>query len=174
MEEDISELEEWQNKVLYREWREIQKQEDPERKNHDLHLICSRCGDEQSCRCNKPKRKFYGLCDMCAGYGTTKKDGNMRGNIEDHPTIKAWTKQAKGMGACIQCQHPWYDGICSCGMAEKKLHKFLTVTLLPLVARLHKEGWLFKYERTVAQRMLKVTTEKETFLPKKKLQKLWE
>jgi len=28
--------------------------------------------------------------------------------------IKLYIKLAKKMGWCIQCQHPWYDGLCEC------------------------------------------------------------
>jgi len=101
------------------------------------------------------------------------REGHMRGDIEDHPTIKAWARQAKAIGACIQCQHPWYDGMCSCGRSSD-FNNMIQNMILPMVVKLHKEGWLFKDERTVARRMLKVKAEKETFLPKKKLQKLWE
>ncbi len=45
---------------------EIVDREDPNATNHDLHLICVECGTEQTCRCSKPKRDFYGLCNKCA------------------------------------------------------------------------------------------------------------
>jgi hypothetical protein len=50
-------------------WFELQNELDPGGVNHDLTLICTRCGNTQTCRCSKPKRKVYGLCHKCAGIG---------------------------------------------------------------------------------------------------------
>ena len=36
-------------------------------------------------------------------------------NYLDRRSIIAHSLQAKIEGKCIQCQHPWYDGTCSCG-----------------------------------------------------------
>ncbi len=47
-------------------WKEIQDKEDPEGKNHDLHLTCIKCNNSRTCRCSKPKRKFEGICDKCS------------------------------------------------------------------------------------------------------------
>ncbi len=46
-------------------WAQIQDEEDPEGKNHDLKLICVKCANTRTCRCSKPKREFKGLCDEC-------------------------------------------------------------------------------------------------------------
>jgi len=31
------------------------------------------------------------------------------------PKVQEHIRKAKDDGKCVQCQHPWYDGICSCG-----------------------------------------------------------
>lgn len=46
-------------------WNEIKNREDPNGKNHDLRLICVKCGNSCTCRCSKPKREFKGICDEC-------------------------------------------------------------------------------------------------------------
>ena len=38
----------------------------------------------------------------------------MMQKINYHYLIRAWAKYAKENGGCIQCQHPWYDGLCDC------------------------------------------------------------
>jgi hypothetical protein len=46
-------------------WAKIRDEEDPEGKNHDLSLHCVECGESDTCKCSKPKRKFEGVCDKC-------------------------------------------------------------------------------------------------------------
>ena len=48
-------------------WFEIKNEQDPDGKHHDLRLTCIKCGNSQTCKCSKPKRKFEGLCYDCAG-----------------------------------------------------------------------------------------------------------
>ena len=48
-------------------FREIREKEDPGGTNHDLRLICVKCGGSQTCRCTKPKREFKGVCPYCTG-----------------------------------------------------------------------------------------------------------
>ena len=48
-----------------RTWRMIEDIMDPDGKQHDLRLKCVRCGNEQTCRCSKSKRKFLGICNSC-------------------------------------------------------------------------------------------------------------
>jgi sulfate adenylyltransferase subunit 1 (EFTu-like GTPase family) len=31
--------------------------------------------------------------------------------------IKEYSAKTKKQGKCIQCQHPWYDGLCECGLS---------------------------------------------------------
>lgn len=47
-------------------WESIRRREDPEGKKHDITLVCPKCGNQSSCRCMKPKRKFEGICPDCA------------------------------------------------------------------------------------------------------------
>jgi len=49
-----------------RTWGMIEKTLDPDGKNHDLTLECVKCGNKQTCRCSKPKRKFLGVCPNCS------------------------------------------------------------------------------------------------------------
>lgn len=44
---------------------QIQEEQDPGGVNHDLRLICVKCGNQQTCRCGKPKREFHGICQDC-------------------------------------------------------------------------------------------------------------
>jgi hypothetical protein len=46
-------------------WEQIRNEQDPSGKNHDLRLICVKCGTTETCRCMKPKREFKGICDDC-------------------------------------------------------------------------------------------------------------
>lgn len=41
-----------------RTWEQI---EDPKGEHHDLRLICTICGNEQTCRCSKPKGSLGGF-----------------------------------------------------------------------------------------------------------------
>ena len=50
-------------------WRQIEDEQDPDGKNHDLKLTCTKCGKSQTCRCSKPKRTFYGICPSCVEKG---------------------------------------------------------------------------------------------------------
>lgn len=52
---------------VYKSWKQIQNEEDPMGHNHDLRLTCVKCGNEETCRCSKPKRKFFGICGNCMG-----------------------------------------------------------------------------------------------------------
>jgi hypothetical protein len=49
------------------------------------------------------------------------------GTVEEDPRIKRWVEKVKENGGCIQCQHPWYDGLCTCpggnGCGWVKLHR---------------------------------------------------
>ena len=47
-------------------WNQIRDELDPDGTKHDLTLICDRCGNSQTCRCPKPKRKVHGICMNCA------------------------------------------------------------------------------------------------------------
>jgi hypothetical protein len=47
-------------------FQEIRDQHDPDGKQHDLRLICVKCGTSETCRCSKPKRKFEGICRNCS------------------------------------------------------------------------------------------------------------
>lgn len=47
-------------------WDQIRAEHDPDGKQHDLRLTCSRCGNSQTCRCSKPKKHFSGICPTCA------------------------------------------------------------------------------------------------------------
>jgi len=46
-------------------WDEIRKEEDPTGKKHDLCLVCTKCGNKETCKCSQPKRTFYGVCPEC-------------------------------------------------------------------------------------------------------------
>lgn len=46
-------------------WDQIRNEEDPNGIHHDLRLICTKCRNESTCRCTKPKRVFYGICPDC-------------------------------------------------------------------------------------------------------------
>jgi len=48
-----------------RPWDRIRAEEDPDGTKHDLRLVCPGCGNEQTCRCSKPKRVFYSPCPDC-------------------------------------------------------------------------------------------------------------
>jgi len=41
----------------------------------------------------------------------------------EHPVVAEWIKTAKEAGACVQCQHPWHDGICSCNTGLSSTHE---------------------------------------------------
>jgi hypothetical protein len=58
-----------QNLIEERTFFDIRNEEDPNGTNHDLRLICTKCGVTETCKCSKPKRKFYGVCHGCAGIG---------------------------------------------------------------------------------------------------------
>lgn len=45
----------------------------------------------------------------------------MKRKINNHQLMKSWGKFAKKQEGCIQCQHPWYDGICNCNFS--KIHQ---------------------------------------------------
>ena len=47
-------------------FQEIRNEQDPNGINHDLTLVCVKCGDTDTCRCSKPKRKFKGICKDCS------------------------------------------------------------------------------------------------------------
>lgn len=44
---------------------QIRDELDPDGSKHDLTLTCGKCGNTQTCRCSKPKRKVTGICDSC-------------------------------------------------------------------------------------------------------------
>lgn len=50
-----------------RTWKMIRDALDPDGSKHDLRLKCVKCGNEETCRCSKPKREFLGVCNDCAG-----------------------------------------------------------------------------------------------------------
>ena len=52
--------------IIIPTFQEIRNQEDPNGLKHDLRLTCSACGTTRSCKCSKPKRAFYGLCENCS------------------------------------------------------------------------------------------------------------
>jgi hypothetical protein len=35
--------------------------------------------------------------------------------------IKAYSAARKAEGRCVQCQYPWYDGLCECGKGGPSL-----------------------------------------------------
>ena len=57
----------------------------------------------------------------------------------NHSLIKAWRKFAAKEGGCIQCQNPWYDGICDCVFVSK--YKKLYRDIEELAIQLSEEGW---------------------------------
>jgi hypothetical protein len=65
--------------------------------------------------------------------------GKMRKEIGNHPLIKEWRKLVKKNGGCIQCQNPWYDGICDYKFSKK--YSDLCFEIEKLVFNLEKEGW---------------------------------
>ena len=60
-------------------FRDIRNELDPDGKNHDLTLVCTKCGTTHTCRCSKPKRVIHGLCNVCAG-------------LEEKPKPLSWYK----------------------------------------------------------------------------------
>ena len=46
-------------------WREIEGEQDQDGTKHDLRLVCVVCGNSQTCKCDKPKRVFEGVCMDC-------------------------------------------------------------------------------------------------------------
>jgi hypothetical protein len=56
-----------ENEAPIKNFFQIKNEEDPNGLNHDLRLVCVKCGTSQTCRCTKPKREFKGICHKCAG-----------------------------------------------------------------------------------------------------------
>jgi len=70
--------------------------------------------------------------------------------IHDHYLIEAWQKFSKENGGCVQCQNPWYDGMCECEIVtidENFPCSFNSrfsdlITQIEILAReLNQEGW---------------------------------
>jgi hypothetical protein len=52
---------------VYKSWKQIEDEQDPDGINHDLKLSCVKCNNQQTCRCSKPKKSFLGICPRCMG-----------------------------------------------------------------------------------------------------------
>jgi hypothetical protein len=61
-------------------------------------------------------------------------------NVETHPFISVWRKFAKKNGACVQCQNPWYDGMCNCKFGEE--YKTISFAVGEFACNLMNDGWL--------------------------------
>ena len=94
----------------------------------------------------------------------------MKKIIEDHGDIKAWQKRIKACGGCIQCQHPWYDGLCDCKLGKSDETWKGSAEIGFLIQVLLRNGWKFKSD----YKYRKEKPEKVKYLPKAKLQRIWE
>jgi len=63
----------------------------------------------------------------------------MKKHARNHPLIKAWRKFSIKEGGCIQCQNPWYDGMCDCDFSKKYQNLYESIEGLAIL--LHEDGW---------------------------------
>ena len=65
----------------------------------------------------------------------------MSKKVNDHYLMKAWAKFAKENGGCIQCQYPWYDGLCECDFWHENSE--MCHQIENLAEKLVKQGWSY-------------------------------
>ena len=88
--------------------------------------------------------------------------------IENLPVIRVHIRQARAAGQCEQCQHPWWDGMCSCGKWGDE-EKRIVAMVAPILAQEARE-----YAAKIATRMkLKVKRIDAKLKPVKELEKVW-
>ncbi len=87
----------------------------------------------------------------------------------DRKAIMGHIREAKREGKCIQCQHPWYDGICSCGKWGEK-----EASIAKLVNGLMEEKLKVEELEREVERQEEVRKIDESLLEVEDLSRLWE
>lgn len=71
-----------------------------------------------------------------------------------------FVRSQKAAGKCVQCQHPWYDGTCSCGKWGAKEERF--------AMEVEKE-----MRSSIREQKSKIRGIDDGLLSEKELEKLW-
>lgn len=88
--------------------------------------------------------------------------------IENLPVIRNHIRQARAAGQCEQCQHPWWDGMCSCGKYGDEEERILDI-VWPILNQEANEA----SKKMAIRTKLEIKRFDDSLKPVKELQELW-